>query len=119
MASETATGSNIEIVREYRERVFNQHSPDLASKYLAPGVTWHGQTLGTIDGADNVTGMLRGFIGALPDLHAAEPDIVAAGDTVAVRYVIEATHQGNLLGLAPPVAGCAGTPSTSTAWPAG
>jgi hypothetical protein len=39
MASETATGSNIEIVREYRERVFNQHSPDLAAKYLAPGVT--------------------------------------------------------------------------------
>jgi hypothetical protein len=45
MASETATGSNIEIVWEYTERVFNQHSPDLAAKYLAPGVTWHGQTL--------------------------------------------------------------------------
>src|SRR5580704_11955539 len=101
MASETATGSNIEIVREYTERVFNQHSPDLAAKYLAPGVTWHGQTLGTIKGADSVTGMLRGFIRALPDLHAAEQDIVAAGDTVAVRYVIEATHEGNLLGIAP------------------
>jgi predicted ester cyclase len=101
MASETTTGSNIDIVREYTERVFNQHSPDLAAKYLAPGVTWHGQTLGTIKGADNVTGMLRGFIGALPDLHAAEQDIVAAGDTVSVRYVIEATHEGNLLGLAP------------------
>ena len=37
MASETTTGSNIDIVREYTERVFNQHSPDLAAKYLAPG----------------------------------------------------------------------------------
>src|SRR6266566_14101 len=101
MASATTAGSNIEIVREYTERVFNQHRPDLAAKYLAPGVTWHGQTLGTIEGADNVTGMLRGFIGTLPDLHAAEQDIVAAGETVAVRYVIEATHEGNLLGLAP------------------
>jgi predicted ester cyclase len=45
--------------------------------------------------------MLRGFIGALPDLHAAEQDIVAAGDTVAVRYVVEATHEGDLLGIAP------------------
>ncbi len=63
-------------------------------------MTWHGQTLGTIVGLDNVTGMLRGFIGALPDLHAAEQDIVAAGDTVGVRYVIEATHEGNLLGIA-------------------
>jgi SnoaL-like polyketide cyclase len=44
--------------------------------------------------------MLRGFIGALPDLHAAEQDIVAAGDTVAVRYLVEAMHEGNLLGIA-------------------
>src|SRR5580693_5240283 len=80
--SETTTRSNIEVVREYNESVFNQHNPGLASKYLAPGVTWHGQTLGTIEGVDNVTGMLRGFIGALPDLHAA-------------------TQDGNLLGLAP------------------
>jgi limonene-1,2-epoxide hydrolase len=85
MASETATGSNIEIVWEYTERVFNQHSPDLAAKYLAPGVTWHGQTLGTIEGVDNVPGMLRGFIGALPDLHAAEQDIVAAGEQAFQR----------------------------------
>ena len=119
MVSETTVRSNIEIVREYTESVFNQHNPGLAPKYLAPGVTWHGQTLGTIEGADNVTGMLRGFIGALPDLHAAEQDIVAAGDTVAVRYVVEATHQGNLLGIAPPVAGCAGTLWTSTAWRTG
>lgn len=110
---------DIEIVREYTERVFTQHSPDLAAKYLAPGVTWHGQTLGAIEGVDNATGMLRGFIGALPDLHAAEQDIVAAGDTVAVRYVVEATQEGNLRGIPPPVAGCAGTPSTSTALPAG
>ncbi len=101
MASETTARSNTEIVREYVEKVFNQHNPDLAPKYLAPEVTWLGQTPGTIKGVDNVTGMLRGFIGALPDLHAAEHDIVAAGETVAVRYVVEATHEGNLLGLAP------------------
>jgi len=101
VVSETTTRSNIEIVREYNESVFNQHNPGVASKYLAPGVMWHGQTLGTIEGVDNVIGMLRGFIGALPDLHAAEQDIVAAGDTVAVRYVVEATQEGNLLGIAP------------------
>jgi predicted ester cyclase len=45
--------------------------------------------------------LLRGFIGALPDLHAAEQDVVAEGDTVAVRFVVEATHEGNLLGIEP------------------
>jgi predicted ester cyclase len=97
MSSET----NIETVREYTERVFNQHNPELATKYLAPEMAWHGQTLGTIEGVDNVIHMLHGIIGALPDLHAAEQDIMAAGDTVVVRYVVEATHQGDLLGFAP------------------
>jgi predicted ester cyclase len=100
MASETAVRSNTEIVREYTQRVFNEHNPDLASEYFAPEVKWHGGLLGTVEGAENVTEMLRGLIGALPDLHAAEQDVVAAGDTVAVRYIVEATHEGNLLGIA-------------------
>ncbi len=101
MASETAVQSNTEIVREHTQRVFNEHDPDLASEYLAPEVKWHGGLLGTVEGVANVTEMLRGFSGALPDLHATEQDVVAAGDTVAVRYVVEATHEGNLLGLEP------------------
>ena len=72
MATEKAIRSNIDIVREYNQKVFNEHSPDLASAYLALDVKWHGGTLGTIEGVQNVTAMLRGFIGALPDLHAAE-----------------------------------------------
>jgi predicted ester cyclase len=101
MASEVAIRSNIETVREYTQRVFNEHDPDRASEYFAPEVKWHGGLLGTVEGIANVTEMLRGFIGALPDLHATEQDAVAAGDTVAVRYVVEATHEGNLLGLEP------------------
>jgi predicted ester cyclase len=101
MASKTAVRSNTEIIREYTQRVFNEHSPNLASEYLAPEVKWHGGLLGTVEGVANVTEMLRGFIGALPDLDAAEQDVVAADDTVAVRYVVEATHEGNLLGIEP------------------
>jgi predicted ester cyclase len=101
MTSETAVRSNTQIVREYTQRVFNEHNPDLASEYLTTEMKWHGGLLGTVEGLGNVTEMLRGFIGALPDLHAAEQDMVAAGETVAVRYVIEATHEGNLLGIPP------------------
>jgi predicted ester cyclase len=101
MASQTAVRSNTEIVREYTQTVFNEHNPDQASEYFAPEVKWHGGTLGIVEGLENVTAMLGGLIGALPDLHATEEDVVAAGDTVAVRYVVEATHEGNLLGIAP------------------
>ena len=101
MGSDTALGSNIEIVRDYTERVFNRHAPELASEYVTPDVRWHGGTLGTVEGVENLVGLLRGFIGALPDLNAQEQDILAQGDTVAVRFVVEATHKGDLLGIAP------------------
>ena len=111
MASEMTVGSNVEIVREYTRRVFNEHNPDLASEYLTPDVKWHGGTLGTVEGLGNVVGLLRGFIGALPDLNAQEQDIVAEGDTVAVRFVVEATHQVSCSASRQRVAGCAGTRS--------
>jgi predicted ester cyclase len=101
MESVTAVGSNVEIVREYTRRVFNEHNPDLAVEYVSPDVKWHGGTLGMVEGAQNLVGLLRGFIGALPDLNAQEQDTVAQGDTVAARFVVEATHKGELLGIAP------------------
>jgi len=101
MASETDSRSNTEIVLDYTRRVFNEHNPDLASEYLAPEVKWHGGILGTFEGLENVRALLRGFIGALPDLHAAEQDVVAEDDTVAVRFLVGATHEGNLLGIEP------------------
>jgi len=67
---------------------------------LAPGVVWHGGTLGTVEGVENVVNLLRGFIGALPDLHATERDIVAEGRLVAVLLTVTATHKGELLGIA-------------------
>jgi predicted ester cyclase len=101
MAESPAVASNVEIARDYTHRVFNGHNPDLASEYVTPDVRWHGGTLGTVEGAENLVALLRDFIGALPDLNAQEQDIVADGDTVALRFVVEATHKGELLGIAP------------------
>lgn len=41
------------------------------------------------------------FFGAFPDLHASEQNLAAEGDLVAVRFVVEATHKGDLLGIPP------------------
>ena len=101
MATRTTVGSNIELVRDYTRRVFNEHNPELAAEFVTPDVKWHGGTLGSIEGSENLVALLRGFIGALPDLNAQEQDIVGDGDTVAVRFVDEATHEGELLGIAP------------------
>jgi predicted SnoaL-like aldol condensation-catalyzing enzyme len=101
MASSTQVGSNVDVVREYTARVFNGHAPELAFEYVPPDVKWHGGTLGTVEGPESLVGLLQGFIGALPDLNAQEQDMVADGDMVFVRFVVEATHLGNLLGFEP------------------
>lgn len=82
--------TNLALAREYLDRVFNAHRPELAAEYLTPHVRWHGGTLGTIEGPDNVLALLQGFIGGLPDLSAFEQDALAQGDLVAMRFVIDA-----------------------------
>ena len=87
------------LTRAFVNEIFNGHRPDLAATYMARDVVWHGGTLGTVSGLSNVTGLLSGFIGGLPDLVATEQDIVAEDDTVMIRMTIEATHLGPLLGI--------------------
>ena len=99
MSTLTDIEANKELVRTYTQTVFNEHHTDRASDFFAREVKWHGGTLGTAEGLDNVAALVRGFIEALPDLTASEQDIVAEGDTVAVRYIVEATHKGELLGI--------------------
>jgi len=99
LSAATEIEANKKLVRTYTQTIFNEHHTDRASDFLSRDVKWHGGTLGTAEGVDNVAALVSGFIAALPDLTATEKDIVAEGDTVAVRYVVEATHQGNLLGI--------------------
>jgi steroid delta-isomerase-like uncharacterized protein len=89
---------NKQLARDYIEQVFNQHDPGKAADFVTDDVIWHGGGLGEVRGADNLVGLLGSFIGALPDLYAAEQDIVAENDLVVVRLVVTATVKGSLLG---------------------
>jgi len=99
MSDQAQLEANKRLAREYIQRVFNEHRPDLSSEYVTSDVVWHGGILGDIAGAGNVSGLLSAFIGALPDLYAAEQDVVAENDLVTVRLVVKATQQGDLLGV--------------------
>jgi predicted ester cyclase len=99
MSDASTSEKKIAIAREFVARVFNDHRPELAMDYFTPQMTWHGGSLGTISGAENVTGLLRAFIGALPDLNAVEQDVIASNDLVVIRLVVSATQQGDLLGI--------------------
>jgi predicted ester cyclase len=56
---------------------------------------WHGGTLRTVEGREQVAGLVSAIVSALPDLHNVEQDMIAERDIV----VVEATHKGDLLGI--------------------
>src|ERR1700722_18648045 len=89
---------NKKLARDYIDQVFNQHNPAKAADFVTGDVVWHGGGPGGVAGSDILAGLLGSFIGALPDLYAAEQDIVAENDLVVVRLVITATVKGSLLG---------------------
>jgi predicted ester cyclase len=91
--------ANVELVRGFIRTVFDNHRPDLAANFFAPQGKWHGGNFGTVEGSQNIAGVLSAIVGGLPDIKATEQDIIAKGDTVVVRLVVEGTHKGNLLGF--------------------
>src|SRR6202043_4046364 len=98
MSDQAQLEANKRIAREYIQRVFNEHRPDLSIEYVTDDVVWHGGILGDIAGAGNLSGLLRAFIGALPDLYAAEQDVVPEKGLVMAGLVVKATQKGALLG---------------------
>jgi steroid delta-isomerase-like uncharacterized protein len=91
--------ANKRLARDYIDQVFNQHNPGKAADFVTGDVVWHGGGLGDVAGPQNLAGLLGTFIGALPDLYAAEQDIIAENDLVLVRLIVTGTVKGSLFGV--------------------
>jgi predicted ester cyclase len=91
--------ANKAVVEAFMRDVLNGHHGDHAAKYLTADMQWHGGTVGTVAGRDNVAGLLTTVVTSLPDLHAAQQDIFGQGDEVVVRLIVTGTQTGPLLGI--------------------
>jgi len=96
----TATvAANKRVVLAFMRDVLNGHRGDRAVRYLTPGMSWHGGTVGTVTGRDNVAGLMTTVVTAIPDLHVEVKDIFGENNKVVVRVVVTGTQQGPLLGI--------------------
>jgi steroid delta-isomerase-like uncharacterized protein len=90
---------NERVVGSFIQDVLNGHHGDHAVRYLAPDMQWHGGTVGTVAGRDNVAGLMTTVVTSIPDLHAAVQDVFGQGNEVVVRLVVTGTQRGPLLGI--------------------
>lgn len=87
------------LVRRWFEELWNQRNPGILDELLDAAAI--GDTEGgRISGREEFIQKLHSpLIGAFPDLRVTLDDIIADGDSAAVRWTFEATHGGDTLGI--------------------
>ncbi len=97
-----STEENKAIVHRLYEEVFNEKRLDRADDLVAPDYLDHGAVPGQAPGLEGAKQQRWAmYFAAIPDMHATIDDMVAEGDKVVVRYTVEGTQQGELLGVPP------------------
>lgn len=97
--SSAKVAANKRVVQAFIEDVLNQHNGSHAARYLTSDMQWHGGTVGTVPGGDNVAGLMTSVVTSIPDLHAEVKDIFGEGDKISVRLVVTGTLKAPLLGI--------------------
>lgn len=92
--------ANKTIARETAERLFNQGDLSVTDEWIAADAVDHCEPPGT-DCRQHFRQVAMMLRGAFPDLHMEVVDIVAEGDSVAVRVTMTGTHRGPFMGIPP------------------
>ena len=93
-----------ELVRRYREELWNEGKLKVADEIIATDCRYHiydplTTVLGT--GPERAMKAVLQFRSAFPDLHITIEDLFAEGDRALVRWTFQGTHTGELFGVAP------------------
>lgn len=91
---------NKAIARETAERLFNRGDLSAADELITAGAIDHCEPAGT-DCRQHFRQVVTMLRGAFPDLHIEIEDMLAEGDSVAVRMMMTGTHEGPFMGIPP------------------
>src|SRR4029453_11168779 len=78
---------------------WNAQDLDAAEELLAPEFVRHDANLPDVVGPQAERQLIAGNLAAFPDLHFEIEQLIADGDLVAARYLVQGTHRGEFLGI--------------------
>jgi hypothetical protein len=94
------TAANEALAQRWHMDLFQAGKEEVADEILAPGFRFHGPGQEGA-GPEEAKALARVFRTGFPDMVINHEDTIAAGDNVAVRWVVHATHDGEYLGVRP------------------
>jgi predicted ester cyclase len=99
--SYTSAEVNKAVVGRFVEEVFVRASGDAMEDLIAEDFRSHAwaKDFGIPDGPEGVRQFIAVMDSAFSDAQVHTEDVLAEGDRVAVRYVYEADHTGELMGI--------------------
>ncbi len=86
-------------IRRILEETMNKGNLDVVDEEIAPGYLYHSGT--ESHGRDALKMLITTYRAAFPDMVVTIEDQIAEGDKVVTRFTARATHQGDLMGIAP------------------
>lgn len=90
------------LARRVQEEVWNEGDVDAIDDLFAPDFVQHSPwEPSELHGPEEFKRQVRDFHAAFPDLHGTVDDVIAEGNTVANRFTMRATHQGEFMGVEP------------------
>ena len=86
------------VIRRWVE-AWNTQDLDAAEESLAPEFVRHDANLPDVVGPQAERQHIADDLAAFPDLHFEIEQLIAEGDLVAARYLVQGTHRGEFLGI--------------------
>ncbi len=97
-----AAEENKALVRRAFEEGWNAGNLEVFDEVTSPDYQLHDPAVPEdVIGVDGMKGFASTFLGAFPDLRFSVEGQIAEGDMVATRWTSSATHEGELMGIAP------------------
>lgn len=96
-----ATTENERIARRVPEDIATEGNLDLVREVYTEDAVEHGPFGRDVRGNEAIEETLASYRDAFPDFSATVEDVVAQGDTVAMRVTLRGTHEGEFMGMEP------------------